>query len=243
MKDAEEIQFTDYVTCPEEEKNKKIDPMSSAISYFWVKKLNSCSGDTKALITRPDDKDYYLNPTLIHSMISTSLEKEIKNISESDEDKIDILNLDDTLNHYSKLFLTATTYLKAYYDELGFTDEQLERIKELLSEYQNYAGERGIYVVLDCEGLLGEDLINKINSYLNIIKIAIPIILIVLGIIDFTKAVFASDAELMNKAKTDFAKRIAIAILIFLVPTILNLILGLANKVWNIIEPSGCGIK
>lgn len=47
----------------------------------------------------------------------------------------------------------------------------------------------------------------------------------------------------MKKAQKQFIKRIAIAILIFFVPTILNLLLTLANKVWPIIVPSTCGIN
>ena len=91
--------------------------------------------------------------------------------------------------------------------------------------------------------IVTEGLINRINSYLNIIKIAVPIILIGFGIIEFTKAIFSENEDTMKKAQKQFIKRIAIAILIFFVPTILNLLLTLANKVWPIIVPSTCGIN
>ena len=83
---------------------------------------------------------------------------------------------------------------------------------------------------------------DKINSYLDIVKIVIPIILIGFGIFDFAKAVFAGTEENMKKAQQDFIKRLGIAILIFFVPTIVNIILNIANKVWGIISPDTCGL-
>ena len=70
--------------------------------------------------------------------------------------------------------------------------EQLEKIDTLLDKFEKLVEREGldIYPVTSCEGLLGEKLINKINSYLNIIKIAVPIILIGFGIIEFTKSDF-----------------------------------------------------
>ena len=96
--------------------------------------------------------------------------------------------------------------------------------------------------MVDCKSLLGEGLINKINSYVNIVKIAIPIILIGFGVADFSKAVFAGDDEQMKSSQKKFIKRIGIAVVIFLVPTFINLLLGLANKVWTTISPDSCGI-
>ena len=59
----------------------------------------------------------------------------------------------------------------------------------------------GMEVIIDCEDLIGEDLRKKIGSYLNIVKIAVPIILIGFGIIEFTKAIFAGDEDKMKKAQ------------------------------------------
>lgn len=91
----------------------------------------------------------------------------------------------------------------------------------------------------NCEDLLGEELVSKINSAMNIIKIAVPIILIALGIMDFTKAVFSGEDE-MKKAQKTFLKRIAAALIIFLSPILINLLLTVTNKVWNIINPNTC---
>lgn len=91
----------------------------------------------------------------------------------------------------------------------------------------------------NCEDLLGEELVDKINSVMNVIKIAVPIILIALGIMDFTKAVFSGEDE-MKKAQKTFLKRIAAALIIFLSPILINLLLTVTNKVWNTINPNTC---
>lgn len=121
---------------------------------------------------------------------------------------------------------------------------QITRVANLKLKFETLVREKNlnIYPIVDCKSLLGQDLIDKINSYLNIIKIAVPIILIAFGIIEFTKAVFAGDEESMKKAQKSFIKRLVIAVLIFLTPTLINLLLGLANKVWLTISPNACGL-
>ena len=172
----------------------------------------------------------------IYSDVSDSLKEILKN----DGYDINILDASRDLNNYTKLFYTAALYLKSK-GELTETqkdnlDAVIEDYKKLIDEYK-----LGISPVVDCQTLLGEDLINKIKSYVNIVKIAIPIILIIFGIFDFTKAIFAGEEE-MQKAKKNFIKRVSIAVLIFITPTILQLILSLANKVWVTISPDSCGI-
>ncbi len=55
-----------------------------------------------------------------------------------------------------------------------------------------------------------------------IIKIAVPIILVVLAMIDLFKAVIASDDKEKNKAVKLLIKRVIYSLLIFFVPTIVN---------------------
>ena len=145
-------------------------------------------------------------------------------------------------NSLTDLITTLTTSV-VYLDQKYMNyDIDKTRISSLREEYQTIASNHNITIPLDCQGLLGQELIDKINSYLKIIKIAIPLILIAFGIVDFAKAVFSSSDDAMKKAQKDFIKRLGIAILIFFVPTLLNLILSLANKVWTIISPNSCGL-
>lgn len=88
----------------------------------------------------------------------------------------------------------------------------------------------------------GEALLNILKTAMTLVKIAIPILLIALGIMDFTKAIFAGKEDDMKKAQGKFMKRIAIGICVFLVPTLLKLILTIANIIWADISPDFCGI-
>lgn len=57
-----------------------------------------------------------------------------------------------------------------------------------------------------------------------LIKIAIPIILIIMGMIDLSKAVISNDEKEMKGAQTKLIKRVIYAILVFLVISIVQLI-------------------
>lgn len=71
------------------------------------------------------------------------------------------------------------------------------------------------------------------------IKYIIPVIVIVLGIIDFIKAIASSSDDEMKKAQGRFIKRLVAAALIFIIPFIIEFILdktGFSEYV------SGCGV-
>lgn len=94
----------------------------------------------------------------------------------------------------------------------------------------------------NCEQLLGEDLAGKLKVVWNLVKIGVPILLIGLGILDFGQAIFAGNEDNMKKAQTKFIKRVIIAVVIFLVPTILGVILDIANNIWGNFGTDICGI-
>lgn len=66
-----------------------------------------------------------------------------------------------------------------------------------------------------------------IKQLINIVKIAVPIILIIMGIIDLSKAMMSPDDGAMKKSQGSFIKKIIAAVLVFLIPTILDLVLGI----------------
>ena len=92
----------------------------------------------------------------------------------------------------------------------------------------------------DCNQLLGEDVINFINEIMKWVRIFVPILLIGLGILDFTKATFQKNEEDMKKTREKFIKRIIAAVLVFLAPIFINLLLELANSAWDWINPETC---
>ena len=63
-----------------------------------------------------------------------------------------------------------------------------------------------------------------INYLMNIVKFIVPVVLIVLIVVDFLKAVTTNDEKKMREAKNIALKRIFYAIILFLVPTIVSII-------------------
>lgn len=74
------------------------------------------------------------------------------------------------------------------------------------------------------EGML---LIPKLTVLVvNLIKLAIPIILIIFGMIDLARAVMSNDEKEMKGAQTKLIKRVIYAVLVFLVVSIVQLLFG-----------------
>lgn len=65
------------------------------------------------------------------------------------------------------------------------------------------------------------------SGCITIIKIAIPIILIVLGMIDLAKAVMSNDDKVVKEAQGKLIKRIVYAVVIFFVVAIVQFVFGL----------------
>lgn len=75
----------------------------------------------------------------------------------------------------------------------------------------------------------------------DIVKIVIPIALIIMGIIDFSKAVVVSDEKVQKKSVSLFMKRLLYAVLVFLVPWIVEvLMITLGNLLSDEINFTDC---
>ena len=66
------------------------------------------------------------------------------------------------------------------------------------------------------------DVCNFILPILNWVKILVPILIILLSSMDFFKAVFANEDDAMKKAYGRLIKRLMIAVVIFLIPSLLE---------------------
>lgn len=71
----------------------------------------------------------------------------------------------------------------------------------------------------------------EINNILNIIKFIVPGLVVLLGTIDLSKAVLAGNEDEMKKAQKTFIKRVILGACVFLVPTIVNLIMTIADDI------------
>lgn len=92
-----------------------------------------------------------------------------------------------------------------------------------------------------CE-LIPSTIIGYINDAMSYIRIGVPILLGGLVIFDFASALFASSEDKMKKAQSKAIKRIIITIIIFFVPTLINLIFNIVNDVWSNANYEICGL-
>lgn len=124
--------------------------------------------------------------------------------------------------------------------------ETIDTFKKCEEEIAKSAEEEipdfGEDIKVTCDDLLSTDLRKTINKILTYIRILVPILVIVLGIVDFSSAVFSSKEEEMKKAQSRFVKRLIIAVIIFLTPSLINLLLDLANSAWKSDMFGNCGL-
>ena len=73
-----------------------------------------------------------------------------------------------------------------------------------------------------CEG--SAEIWQIVGWFLFVVKIVIPIILIILGMLDLGKAVVASDDKAIQKSAKSFLMRVIAAVAVFLIPTVVGLV-------------------
>lgn len=77
-------------------------------------------------------------------------------------------------------------------------------------------------------------IIKLIKSFIGVIQILVPIGLIIMGSIDFGKAVMAANEDDIKKGQKIFIKRCIGAILVFLVSVIVTFVMGfVGNQTWK----------
>ena len=79
-----------------------------------------------------------------------------------------------------------------------------------------------------------------IGTVINFIKILVPILLILFGSIDLMKAVMASKDDEIKKAQSTLIKRAIYAVVIFFIPAIANLLIGIVNPNYEEDENYNC---
>lgn len=83
--------------------------------------------------------------------------------------------------------------------------------------------------ILECVQV-PQQIINIVSTVINVLKIAIPVILIVYGMLDLGKAVMAQKEDEIKAAQQIFIKRIIAAVLVFLIVAIVQLVMGLIGE-------------
>lgn len=78
---------------------------------------------------------------------------------------------------------------------------------------------------LECDVLLSEDTKAFLNKILGYVKVFAPLLVIVLGMLDFIKATVSQDNDALKKAGSKFFKRLAAAALLFIFPALIQFLL------------------
>ena len=78
-----------------------------------------------------------------------------------------------------------------------------------------------------CKGLFGDTLTGMVQDALDLMKIAGPILVIVMTIIDLIKAVASDGKDDLSKLGTKTIKRLIYAVLLFVIPSLLDWLFGL----------------
>lgn len=69
------------------------------------------------------------------------------------------------------------------------------------------------------------------HAAINVVKILVPIILVLLGVMDMLKAASSQKEDEMKKAQATFIKRLIAALLVFFVIAIVQLVFGVLHNV------------
>lgn len=128
--------------------------------------------------------------------------------------------------------------LQACNKESTCMNDETKKAAQSLDKLKNKLGGLDIDIDMnkefDCKGLFGDP--NNPDSFISVVKkillwirIAVPILVIVLGFIDFSKVIVSQDPDALKKATSSFSKRCVAAIIIFFIPLIISLIMGWIN--------------
>lgn len=97
---------------------------------------------------------------------------------------------------------------------------------------------------LDYERLCNLEIIDDIKNVWKMICIIAPILVVLLGSIDYAQAVISQDEQQMKKSVSKFTKRLIIGVALFFLPYLVRLIFAIANDAGldKVINDVLCGI-
>jgi len=88
----------------------------------------------------------------------------------------------------------------------------------------------GDNVDVTCDGIIGEELLGFINKIFKWIRIIAPIIVIIMGSVEFAGAVLQDDKDAIKKASNRFVKRLIVAVALFFIPLLIEFLLNIFNE-------------
>lgn len=83
-----------------------------------------------------------------------------------------------------------------------------------------------------CQSLFA-GLEDELKKIFNAIKIVVPILVIVFSSLDFAKAIFGGSDDDVKKSQIKFVKRLVVAFVFFLLPTLMAFAMGIMDVIYN----------
>lgn len=91
-----------------------------------------------------------------------------------------------------------------------------------------------------CDGvLIPNQLFNFVATIIRLIKIAVPILLIIFGMIDFAKSVVAKNEDDVKKYRKQFLSRVISAVVVFVIVFIVQFAVNLISSVEDTTNEDG----
>lgn len=132
--------------------------------------------------------------------------------------------------HYRDLLELCDNYSSSTdYTEDGNAKACMTACSSIRDDISKICGyDYGTTVTENCN-TFGERTLAWIFKIINMVRYLVPVILIILSVLDFIKTIASDDDGEIKKAGTRFVKRLIAAALIFIVPLILQFVLGMFN--------------
>lgn len=83
-----------------------------------------------------------------------------------------------------------------------------------------------------CQGVLG-GLTKDLSNILKVMRIIAPILVALYTTYDYVASILSKDAEQMKKSNSKFIKRLILVVVLYLLPVIINLLLGIIDESYS----------
>ncbi len=126
----------------------------------------------------------------------------------------------------------CNTYVFGKYTEQGdktYIDKRLKECTDFITVFYPEMVEKGVInsIESDC-GFISQDLLDILQTFLNIIAIAAPILAVGLGVLDFIKVIASGDADKeMKNAGKNFLTRVGVAMILLITPLLIAYLLDI----------------
>jgi len=174
-----------------------------------------------------------------NALIAASRSQEsLKNLNPEISPHFGWLKFPVSVKHYKDVSQKVASRLQsmekikvALIEKGDLSDAQKGRLDDTMANMHHFLELMGPSIIipdLDREGcaLISSELWEEINNILDIIRIAVPVLLIVLGMMDFSRAIISNDEKALKEAQSIFVKRLIAGVVIFFLPVMLNLLLS-----------------